>query len=431
MDLLNGSRITAITSGGIDAKVPRIAAFLVRAGYLTPRKSGGSSLPAGLTENAPASVEVTRHPQLPEIDLPYHRRCTMRTFQPKQRQAQDLKTARSRMRSPVFSRQNPEANTILHLQRTIGNQALQQWLYSGAAGPEMSSATHTQGNRQSSTDAELPQPNPLVGLKRGDGLVFGTWHLRPRVQLLQQKLNEKMASSLVIDGMFGPKTAAVLKAFKAAMSVEIAGDLESGEQDLQPGFEAISAEEEVVDRATADALMGANTLSGEIMFVLTPPPPLCQGPSYVCWAAAAASWLNATAMLPGATKEALIYRFAHCICDDGSLPEALVPEVYGELGIELSGVGRFDYDFLKDNLNRHGHVILLVGGSVGHAVVAYAVGVSTTGVPDRDFYSIFDPIDCKYHNLRFGAQDIIRIGRRTQPGNRAVCANVASHCDEE
>ena len=294
----------------------------------------------------------------------------------------------------------------------------------------------------SSNESSKPK-NPLVGLKRGDGLIYGTWDLRPRVKLLQQKLNEKTGSRLKIDGMFGKNTGKILRTYKATMDSEITEDLtvslheEENNQSQPTGFENIADGSEIVDQKTADSLMGAKAqqetpiLNNSVMFVLEPPPPFCQGDALVCWAAAAASWLNATKILPGATRNSLMIRFGHCMCDDGSLPEQFVPQVYGELGIDLSDVTTFDYEFLRSHLKAHGHLILLLGGAIGHAVVVYGVGVSDTGAPDENFYSIFDPIDCLYHNLRFGSQTVQQIGIKTQPGPRAVCANVAHICGED
>lgn len=76
--------------------------------------------------------------------------------------------------------------------------------------------------------------NPLVGLKNGDGLNVGTFERRPRVKLLQQKLNEKMMAGLKADGMFGPKTGQVLQEFQLSIR--------------KPA-------QEPVDADTADALM--------------------------------------------------------------------------------------------------------------------------------------------------------------------------------
>jgi hypothetical protein len=76
--------------------------------------------------------------------------------------------------------------------------------------------------------------NPLVGLTRGDGLNVGTFERRPRVKLLQQKLNEKMLAGLNADGMFGPKTGQVLKEFQLSIRTN---------------------PQETVDPDTADALM--------------------------------------------------------------------------------------------------------------------------------------------------------------------------------
>lgn len=89
------------------------------------------------------------------------------------------------------------------------------------------------------TPVSAPAPvdsaiNPLVGLKRGDGLNYGTWDLRPRVKLLQHKLNEKTGAGLNVDGMWGPKTSAALEAFMLGRSTVPA---------------------EIVDQDTADALL--------------------------------------------------------------------------------------------------------------------------------------------------------------------------------
>ncbi|MFQ3633593.1 peptidoglycan-binding domain-containing protein [Roseiflexus sp.] len=89
------------------------------------------------------------------------------------------------------------------------------------------------------TTTSAPAPaesaiNPLVGLKRGDGLNYGTWDLRPRVKLLQHKLNEKTGAGLNVDGMWGPKTSAALEAFMLGRSTVPA---------------------EIVDQDTADALL--------------------------------------------------------------------------------------------------------------------------------------------------------------------------------
>jgi peptidoglycan hydrolase-like protein with peptidoglycan-binding domain len=59
----------------------------------------------------------------------------------------------------------------------------------------------------------------LVGLQREDGLKFGTWDKRPRVALLQQKLNEKMGAGLTADGMFGAKTEQILREFQESMTL--------------------------------------------------------------------------------------------------------------------------------------------------------------------------------------------------------------------
>lgn len=62
--------------------------------------------------------------------------------------------------------------------------------------------------------------NPVVGLKKGDGLNFGTSDLKPRVSILQGKLNEKMTAGLNPDGMFGPRTGRALQDFQESIGEE-------------------------------------------------------------------------------------------------------------------------------------------------------------------------------------------------------------------
>lgn len=59
---IDGSWITDITTGGIDEKATRIAAFLVPVGYSPPLLSGGGTLPNELDVNAVAQITVTRNP---------------------------------------------------------------------------------------------------------------------------------------------------------------------------------------------------------------------------------------------------------------------------------------------------------------------------------------------------------------------------------
>jgi|GEM_PF-3573792 len=58
----DGSWVTDITTGGIDEKASRIAAFLVPATYNPPVLSGDNTFPAELEQNATAKVEVNRGP---------------------------------------------------------------------------------------------------------------------------------------------------------------------------------------------------------------------------------------------------------------------------------------------------------------------------------------------------------------------------------
>ncbi len=107
-----------------------------------------------------------------------------------------------------------------------GNQFVLR-LLKGAAGIQ----------RQQNTTAPA-KGAALVGLKRGDGLVYGTFELRPRVILLQQKLNQKMNAGLQEDGKFGAKTEQILREFQESMKL--------------PGSDT-------VDATTADLLMSEST----------------------------------------------------------------------------------------------------------------------------------------------------------------------------
>jgi len=74
----------------------------------------------------------------------------------------------------------------------------------------------------------------VEGLKTGDGLVFGTFHLRPRVSRLQQLLTIH-GNFTKVDGMFGPRTKSAMNMFQALNNLSTS---------------------DLVDGDTADALEG-------------------------------------------------------------------------------------------------------------------------------------------------------------------------------
>jgi hypothetical protein len=122
-------------------------------------------------------------------------------------------------------------NQLLQMQRHFGNVRAQRFLDIPAqvdAGNQIAQLQEGNG----STEAI---GNPLVGLKHRDGLDWGTWERRPRVKLLQDKLNQKMLAGLNVDGMFGDRTRQVLQEFQLSI-------------DVLP--------QNMVDPITADALMG-------------------------------------------------------------------------------------------------------------------------------------------------------------------------------
>lgn len=121
----------------------------------------------------------------------------------------------------------PSQVTIRQLQSQLGNRRVYRLLHA----PSESIIQRDGGGDIPGVGA------PLVGLKRGDGVGFGNEGLRPRVQLLQQKLNEKMLANIEVDGMFGSLTEQSLREFQES-------------EDLAPG--------PVIDPQTADLLMMAH-----------------------------------------------------------------------------------------------------------------------------------------------------------------------------
>ena len=91
-------------------------------------------------------------------------------------------------------------------------------------------------------DATAVPSSDLVGLTKGDGLVFGTFDRRPRVERLQDRLVER-GGSLTPDGMFGSDTATALHQLQARLGVP---------------------EQDTVDPVSAGALEGAPTPEAQL-----------------------------------------------------------------------------------------------------------------------------------------------------------------------
>jgi peptidoglycan hydrolase-like protein with peptidoglycan-binding domain len=121
-------------------------------------------------------------------------------------------------------------DVVIQLQREIGNQAVKKLIGRTKSGPQGSTVIQREVLETPLTGLGAS----LVGLKRGDGLDFGKWDKRERVELLQTKLNEKMVAFIKVDGKFGPRTEEVLREFQESIE-----QLPSG----------------VVDPITADLLM--------------------------------------------------------------------------------------------------------------------------------------------------------------------------------
>jgi peptidoglycan hydrolase-like protein with peptidoglycan-binding domain len=95
----------------------------------------------------------------------------------------------------------------------------------------------------------IPEPDQpsaiseLEGLKREDGITYGTWDRRPRVHNLQSRLTAT-GFPCTIDGMFGSETADALHGFQ-----------------IQNGL----LESDEVDRSTADTLEGHTRGGGDLV----------------------------------------------------------------------------------------------------------------------------------------------------------------------
>jgi peptidoglycan hydrolase-like protein with peptidoglycan-binding domain len=137
-------------------------------------------------------------------------------------------------RAPAPGPQGTVAGNVLGLQSTFGNRAVAALLGRVEHPRAAPRGRATTIQRQEVDPGFQPAGNPLVGLKQGDGLVFGTFDRRTRVRILQQRLNEKTGAGLDEDGMFGPRTSEALATFQAGR-----------------GLPAI----EPIDPDTADALM--------------------------------------------------------------------------------------------------------------------------------------------------------------------------------
>ncbi len=116
------------------------------------------------------------------------------------------------------------------------SEILNHMIKGGTAAEKTGTELQSAGvNMQESTAGPPPGSdlsNLLFGLVRGDGIKFG-FDKKVNVMLLQAKLNEKLQSSLDLDGKFGGKTGAALMDFQGTMG---------------------GAPVEFVDRLTADSL---------------------------------------------------------------------------------------------------------------------------------------------------------------------------------
>ena len=149
----------------------------------------------------------------------------------------------SLLRSPMLrGRGNGVVNATVmqNMQRAYGNRALQRMLgRNGAAtskglSPETGirvqrepAGVGTDSPAGASPEVESPpgdvsgdvSGDPIVGLKKGDGMKPGTEGLRPRVEDLQNRLRKTVAAIIDIDGKFGNETAGALSRFREGRSL--------------------------------------------------------------------------------------------------------------------------------------------------------------------------------------------------------------------
>lgn len=136
---------------------------------------------------------------------------------------------------------------VRHLQEALNDAGASLSADGMFGGGTRAALTEFQGQRGLAPGAEVDQAtadslesgaapgrSDLVGLRRGDGLDFGTEGRAPRVAKLQGKLNEK-AQPCAVDGMFGPETGGALTSFQGLNGLP---------------------EQELVDEPTAAALEG-------------------------------------------------------------------------------------------------------------------------------------------------------------------------------
>jgi hypothetical protein len=147
--------------------------------------------------------------------------------------------------------------------------------------------------------------------------------------------------------------------------------------------------------------------------ILSVPPAIKQGSSMYCWAAGAASWLQATGINPSATRDSLIVKYGSYMGADGSLAESDLPKIFLDMGMSLKKGGPPSHDELQALLESKGHVIFLLGGAnMGHTLVVYGVGVDASGKPNKDYFSAMDPMYGTHVNLQLSTAKVVYIGQR-------------------
>jgi len=105
---------------------------------------------------------------------------------------------------------------VLQLQNDAGNRAVNR-LLTEATSPDHDEEP-TSGAAREGAATEVAAA--IAGLQRGDGFKSTRREaLRPRVELLQERLNEHMLAALKVDGLFGPLTEQALIHFQESIRV--------------------------------------------------------------------------------------------------------------------------------------------------------------------------------------------------------------------
>jgi hypothetical protein len=167
------------------------------------------------------------------------------------------------------------------------------------------------------------------------------------------------------------------------------------------------------------------------------PPEVRHQSGLTCWAGALSSWLKVRGMAERSVNDMVFDLSAtSCIECDNSLPHAHVEEVFGEWGVvweNFSGVRPRSYSTFYTRLKDFGHLLLVEGTGLSHAVVVYGVGFDDQGRPNPGWFSIMDPINGTHRNRAFTSLGYpISLGHGGGARTAAACRSTprSTPCEE-